>query len=165
MFRYPIEEHRTIRPFTLIELAIVIAIIAIATTLAGPRILEGMTGGGIDSQVNKLSALGMHAQNLAVTTGHLHALKIDLQEGEFYIKSPTSEGEQKPHHGNIHRLPEGIRFDKAQLENKTVDSVLEIRFAPDGWADNALIGITDEKHQRRDVEFTRSMGRIVVNGE
>ncbi len=155
--------------FTLIELALVVVIISIAAALIGPRLIDGMSGRGIDSAVKRLAVLGEHAGNLAATTRQPHTFVIDLQEGNYYVTKPAieeaQEDEDRPGFEKTYSLPEDVSFTKAKLEDADVADTLEIRFFPDGWADNAVIQLKDRSSRTVSVKFTRSMGKVVIINE
>ncbi len=151
--------------FTFIELSVVIVIIGVFALLVGPQMTARMRGGGLDSAVKRIAVLGEHAASLASTSGQIHILRIELREGSFYI-SPWDVDEEEspaPHAGNIYRLPDGVRFTGARLEHEEEHDVLQVRFAPDGWADNAVIVLEEEGGRRMAVGFTLSMGKIQVS--
>ncbi len=151
--------------FTFIELSVVIVIIGVFALLVGPRMTGRMRGGGLDSAVKRVAVLGEHAASLASTSGQVHILRIELSEGFFYI-SPWDGDEKEslaPHAGNIYSLPDGVRFTGARLEQEEKYEVLQVRFAPDGWADNAVIVLEEDGGRRMAVSFTLSMGKVQVS--
>ncbi len=141
------------RRFTFIELIVVIVIIGVLVGLVGPRVSGRLGGRGLDSAAGRIAVLGEHAVSLAASSGRMHRLVVELEEGAYYIAAEDEPGEKH------FSLPPGVRFVAASIEDKAVDEELLVRFAPDGWADNASLLLEDESGRRVSVEFTLSMGR------
>jgi len=130
-------KHQLHKAFTLIELCVVLVIIAIAAAMVFPwSNRQDIPREQFRKSMQHLAAAGTNAKNLAVSTSKLHVLHVELDEGRFYI---AVEDEDTPLEGTLSSLPDGSRFNRAELESEQASGVLKIRFAPDGWADNASI--------------------------
>ncbi len=151
--------------FTFIELSVVLVIIGILVTVVGPRVWEGMGGRGLNLAVKRIAAVGDHAGNLAATRSQIYVVRFDLRENLFFITTQDQaerEENPAPFEGNIHRLPNGVSISEARLEDQMIYEVLDIRFAPDGWADNAALYLVDDKGNKKTVAFTRSRGKFQI---
>ncbi len=151
--------------FTFIELSVVVVIISIAAALIGPR-LAGMVGGrSMESAVRRLAAMGEYTASLAASSGEIHVLRFELGDGSVYIAAESDITRNGPSssRGESYRLPEGLSFEEARLEDAVKTNVLQVRFAPDGWADNASVCIRDEKGRRINIAFTLSMGKLKIS--
>ena len=151
--------------FTFIELSVVLVIIGILVTVVGPRVWEGMGGRGLNLASKRIAAVGDHAGNLAATRSQIHVLRFDLRENTFFIitqDQAEKEENPAPFEGNVHQLPNGVSISEARLEDQMMYEVLDVRFAPDGWADNAAIYLEDDNGNTKIVAFTRSRGKIQI---
>ncbi len=74
---------RNYRAFTLIEMVIVIALIAVITAMALPQV--NYTGYRVDSGARAVRAAFQRAENYAVSSQHNQLVAIDVPHGELYI--------------------------------------------------------------------------------
>jgi len=156
-------KHQLHKAFTLIELTVVMVIIAIAAAMVLPwSSRHDVAREQFRKTMQHLAAAGTNAKHLAVSTSKLHVLSVELDEGRFYI---TADGEDEPVDETLFSLPEGSRFERAELEGEQASGALKIRFAPDGWADNASITATGPAGRSAPPEtitvaFTLNCGKI-----
>lgn len=81
---------RTPRAFTLIELILVMAMLSIVLSLAGPSLARFFRGRGLDSEARRLLALTRYGQSRAVSEGIPMLLWIDEQQGRFGLEADGS---------------------------------------------------------------------------
>jgi prepilin-type N-terminal cleavage/methylation domain-containing protein len=74
---------RNYRAFTLIEMVIVIALIAVITAMALPQV--NYTAYRVDSGTRAVRAAFQRAENYAVSSQHNQLVAIDVPNGEVYI--------------------------------------------------------------------------------
>ncbi|MBI5381664.1 MAG: GspH/FimT family pseudopilin [Opitutae bacterium] len=80
----PVESGpRSRRAFTLIELILVMALLAIAAGLAAPRMASFFRGRTLDQEVRRLHALANYAQSRAVAEGMPVVLWLDARAGTY----------------------------------------------------------------------------------
>jgi prepilin-type N-terminal cleavage/methylation domain-containing protein len=74
---------RTYRAFTLIEMVIVVALIALITAMALPQV--NYTAFRVDSGTRAVRAALQHAENYAVASQHNQLVAVDVPNGEVYV--------------------------------------------------------------------------------
>jgi prepilin-type N-terminal cleavage/methylation domain-containing protein len=74
---------RNYRAFTLIEMVIVVALIAVITAMALPQV--NYTAFRVDSGTRAVRAALQRAENYAVSSQHNQLVAIDVPNGELYI--------------------------------------------------------------------------------
>jgi type II secretion system protein H len=131
------------RAFTLIELILVLALLAIATSLAAPSLSRFFRGRTLESEARQMLSLTHAAQSRAVSEGFPVLLWIDTPGREYGFQLETSS--QTTGSQEIDPKAEQFTFDDTlkieAMEASPVTlngrSVNAIRFLPDGTADEA----------------------------
>jgi type II secretion system protein H len=163
---------RSPRGFTLIELILILAVLAITAALIIPRLGQFFRGRVLDSETRQLVALMHHGQNRAVSAGVPMVLWLDDKKGAYGL-------EEEP--GYSDKDPDAAEFaldQELQLEVETPDSALvaarstrpvdsgpraglpQIRFLPDGTIDEnspRTLKLVDRNGPA--VKFTQSRDR------
>ena len=119
--------------FTLLELLVVLAIVALMTAMAVPRFASALPGAEIDSGARKLAAGLREARSMAVSTNR--EIPFTLRGGAN-LYTISRDGESK-------RLPEklGITLVTGSTE-VTGANQGSIRFFPDGSSTGGRIQLT-----------------------
>lgn len=153
------------RAFTLIELILVLALLAIMTALVLPRMAGFIHGRSLDSEARRLYALMHAAQSRAVSEGTPVMLWVDEKAGTYGEEAETSG-------------PNGGPNGDPKAEELTVDPTLQIsvqstgtatpvtfknlpaiRFLPDGTIDEGspqVLKLTDSVGVSRWLTQTKS---------
>lgn len=97
------------RAFTLIELILVLALLAIITSIAAPTISKFIRGRALDTEARRLNALIHLAQSRAVSEGLPMMLWLNAANGTYGLQAETS----------------GVKGD-SKAEELTVDSTLRL---------------------------------------
>jgi len=131
------------RAFTLIELILVLALLAIVTSMTAPSLSQFFRGRMLDSEARQMLSLTRAAQSRAVSAGFPMLLWIDSKQHAYGLQE-----EGKTLTGNtsdIDPKAEEFEFDNS-LEIEAVNAspisvngrnVAAIRFLPDGTADES----------------------------
>lgn len=134
--------------FTLIELAVVLALLGLAAAVALPRLGEaGLGRAGVASAANKLAAFADRARSRAVTAARPHVLALDLDEGAFWLAAARTRDDAKGARQDAFlkgRLPGGVAFGRVRvLDARPRERGLAlVRFSPEGWADRAVVHLS-----------------------
>jgi type II secretion system protein H len=135
---------RTRPAFTLIELILVMAMLSIVLSLAGPSLARFFRGRGLDSEARRFLALTRYGQSRAVSEGIPMLLWIDEQQRRFGLEAESSYLEEKDTKSKEYELSDSLQIEvempltrvlttqwKGTGQIKTSQRV--IRFTPDGF--------------------------------
>lgn len=150
--------------FTLIELAVVALIFAIAAALAAPRLGGGaLLGSPLRRAATRLGVFMDRARDRAVSFHRTHWLVVERRSGEYALVAGDQDGNPAE---EVARgaLPEGIRFESVHLAGDGPASGDEVRiaFSPEGWMDDAALVLADEKGNVYTLLVSSAEGRIEV---
>jgi type II secretion system protein H len=135
------DERAWRQAFTLIELILVLALLAVVTSLAAPSLSRFFRARALDSEARQLLSLTHAGQSRAVADGFPMLLWIDSQQRIYGLQE-----EGTTQNGNVQDTdPKAEEFefgDNVQVEAMNASfvsvngqSVPAIRFLPDGTAD------------------------------
>lgn len=130
------------RAFTLIELILVLAILAVVTALAAPSLMSFFRGRVLDSNARQLLSLTHAGQSRAVSDGFPTLLWIDSQQHECGLQDEFSNSQSGNSQDTDPKAEEFTFDDSLQIEVMNASpvtvngrSVAAIRFLPDGTID------------------------------
>ncbi len=163
------------RAFTLLELLVVVAIMAIVMTISVPFVRTAVDGGkGMTRAVKDIQEACSHARAMAILQQTTTELIIRPGDGVFEVgrsgsgTSPgylqhertTSEDEYRPAArtgggggGFSAKLPAGIVIEGLGVngEDWTLDSVARVRFYPNGTSDEMSVVLLSDQNERRNL--------------
>lgn len=140
------------RGFTLIELIVVLAILALATALVPPLLSGGRDRAAFQSTVREVAAALRETRSLAMTRDRSEALLVDVSHG--VLRWGGSRG--------AHTVPKGIRLALLTTTGERVDGGSgDIRFFPDGSSTGGHVTLM-QGERRLDVFVDWLSGRISV---
>jgi general secretion pathway protein H len=121
------------RGFTLLELLVVLAIVALAVTLVMPRAQGSNQRAALHAAGQHLAATLKSARAAVLRTSADQTVTLDLDRGAYW-----QDGEPKPHYLNrrIAITVSGDSFEQTPTTRR-------IRFRPDGSATGGVIGLKD----------------------
>jgi len=154
--------------FTLIELLVVLMILGLAAAIVFPRLSDDVLGRTkLRTTVNKIASTATFAHDQAASSGAMHTLHIDIEEGTYWVTSerPVDKTESGSRRRMLHgHLPDGIQFQSVEIPGKISsvdeDEVVEIRFSPEGWADSAAIYVAGPEDEINTILISGRLGRI-----
>jgi prepilin-type N-terminal cleavage/methylation domain-containing protein len=172
-----ISNRQSRRAFTLIEILVVCAILAIVLTMGVPLIRDTMVGGkGINRAVKDVQEACSHARAMAILQSQDMELRIRPADGVFEVgaastprlgsvDSPSVSGEAwrmedsppaAPSGGGggfSVRLPEGVQIEGLGIngEDWTEDAVGRVRFFPNGTCDEMSLVLYSDKNERKNI--------------
>ena len=127
-----------LRAFTLVELIVVMALLALTMAFAAPSLARSMRGRHLDHEATRFIALTEYGRDEAVSQGVPMALWIDAASGRFGI-APKAGYASDDARGREYVLTDGISFDTSGDSLKQTTSASLIEFAPDGSPEPANV--------------------------
>ncbi len=173
---HPVQASRR-QAFTLIELMVVIAIIAIIMTMGIPFVRMAIDNGkGMTKAMKDIQEACSHARAIAILQQTTSELRIHPNAGVFEVSGSSapvrSDDTFSPDvHGNEWRssarsssggdggsgfkatLPTGIRIEGLGVngEDWTEDEVARVRFYPNGTCDAMSVVLISDENERRNI--------------
>ena len=129
------------RAFTLIELILVLALLAVVTSLAAPSLSHFFRGRALDSEARQLLSLTHAGQSRAVADGFPMLLWIDAQQRAYglQVEGTTRNGDAQDTDPKAEEFAFGdnVQVEAVNASPVSVNgqSLPAIRFLPDGTAD------------------------------
>jgi len=132
------------RAFTLIELLMVLAIIAIMVALIAPSLRGFAVGRKSDDVARQIVALTRYAQSQSISEGRPFRLNVDptARQDQFWLTAQTGGQWVAPtnENGEKFSLPEGVKMDTDITRQPDGQYVT---FSPTGRTEAASITLTD----------------------
>jgi prepilin-type N-terminal cleavage/methylation domain-containing protein len=135
------------RAFTLLELILVMAIIAIVVGMAIPRLLGFAKGRQTSQCADQIVALTRYARTQAITKGVPYRMNLDPANGTYWLTVQQDDGffgQSGNSFGSQFRAPDGTRLNwnaPVQQDGQY------IQFQPNGRADPAEIQVLSSDGQ------------------
>ena len=138
--------------FTLIELLVVLAILALISAMAIPRMLNGPSTTELRSAARQVAAGLRFARSEAVAKRREARLVLDLEHQSFAV-----DGDNQ-----VRVLPRGVGMKLFTAQSDLVsDKIGAIRFFPDGGSNGGRVTIfADERKYDVDVDWLT--GRVAI---
>jgi type II secretion system protein H len=130
------------RAFTLIELIIILALLAIVTSIAAPSMSNFFRGRTLNSEARQLLSLTHAAQARAISEGFPVVLWVDADRGEYGIQMENTldVGNSRDVDSKAEQFTVNDALQIAAVDAPPLSvngrSVIGIRFLPDGLADD-----------------------------
>lgn len=120
---------------TLVELIVVLAVVAILTTLVAPTLSSMLPGRHLDQATAMLQEASRSARTRAIASGTDTTLSIDVFSGRLRIGDDGSRD-----------LPPGVGLQAIVAETPAAESgVAEIVFFADGTSSGGLVKLTNDE--------------------
>ena len=163
------------RGFTLIELILVMALLAVVLAVAAPTLARFFTGRTLGSEAKRLLALTRYGQSAAISRGVPMELWLSVAEGAYglrpapgydfsYGKSPQQPGGMArvtEERALEFRLPKELQFELERGAAQGPNEVSCIRFAPDGAIDEiSLRTVTLRQNDQEPVRLSQTDDRL-----
>ncbi|HTZ77567.1 MAG TPA: GspH/FimT family pseudopilin [Stellaceae bacterium] len=140
------------RGFTLIELVVVLAILALATALVTPLLSGGRDRAEFNATVREVAAALRETRNLAMTRDRSEVLLVDVAHGVLRWGARPVD----------HRVPGSIRLALLTTTGeRTGETSGDIRFFPDGSSTGGHVTLM-QGERRSDVFVDWLSGRISI---
>ena len=146
------EMASTQRGFTLIEVVVVLAILALVTALALPLMSGAQSKADTQTAAREVAAGLRTTRDLAMMHGHAEAFSIDTASGAFRAGSTTSP----------RRIPRGVRLILiTTTEDRIGETAGRIRFFPDGSSTGGGVQLS-KGNSRNEVLVDWLTGRVSI---
>jgi general secretion pathway protein H len=139
--------------FTLLELLVVLAILALATALVPPLLSGGKDKAEFKTAVRGVATALREARSIAMTSDHSQAVVVDVDRGVF--RAGASDRSRA--------VAQGIRLSLLTVAQERIErGVGSIRFFPDGSSTGGRLSLT-QGDRRSDVLVDWLSGRISIS--
>lgn len=151
-------DHRRIavRGFTLLEMLVVLALIAVVSAGLLPRLVAGVRGPTLDGMAGRVVLAMRETQGLALSSGRTAVLHVDV--GEHRLRVADGRGREIVIPGSWE-----MRLVTARREQTGADAGA-VRFFPDGSSTGGRLVLRDGTDEVS-VDVTWLTGRITVQAE
>ena len=136
------------RGFTLVELLVVLAILALVMAVIPPFLAGGQARAELSSSAREIASALHETRSLAIREGRSETFVVDGTAGAFRAAGGAPE----------RRVPAGLRLSLLTLANKRLD-VGVIRFFGDGSSTGGSVSIL-QGERRSDVTVDWLTGRV-----
>jgi type II secretion system protein H len=145
-----ISARPTSRAFTLIELLLVLALLALAVAVVAPSLRGFSHGTRLRGHADEFVAMTQYARTQAATTATVYRITFDPRAGGGTFELHRLEGNQfSPNVDEFDRPlapPDGCRVELTDLTGRAINS---IDFFPTGRAEAARFTVSDDQLGRR----------------
>jgi general secretion pathway protein H len=156
--------------FTLLELLVVLAIIALSSFLIGPRIANSLANMEFVSAVKKVAASLRYARNRAAVERIPCKASVDFEGNRLVIacgdekqeEGTGQETDEKKDGGTReYRLPEGVRWSKVVHDEDEWDSgIVEIHFFPSGASSGGTVFMKNDRKRAYEISIDFVTGMV-----
>jgi prepilin-type N-terminal cleavage/methylation domain-containing protein len=149
--------------FTLLEVVIVVAVLALFVGLAVPR-LPDVAGTRIHQAARKVSMILQLARSRAVSLRRYYRVEVDLGTHELSVSYFGPEGTYIPDDEiRSIRLKEGVRADVVSAgDGKVLEGTGLVRISPRGFIEPALVHLWDERDRTVTIAPSPASGRVKI---
>jgi len=128
--------------FTLLELALVLLLIGLFTTLVLP-VFGGFGDGSLRTEARRLAGTVRHLYNEAALSGRPHRLRFDLDRGTYGGRRLEEDGSLVGigGSGRDHALPRGVRIRDVVVagRGRSDSGQVETQVLPVGWIEETVV--------------------------
>jgi general secretion pathway protein H len=123
--------------FTLLELLVVLAILALATALIPPFLNGGKDAAAFKSSVREVAAALRETRSLAIAGNRSETFTVDVGRGQYRVAN-----------GVARSLPNGIHISLLTITKEVItDETASIRFFPDGSSTGGHVTFAQGRRQ------------------
>ena len=155
------------RGFTLVELIIVTAVIALVAAAAAPRFTGWLRRTSVEGASGHLALVLRRAHNQAAVTGARHRLVLDMDRSAYVVLREDEEGrfvEVRDEGQRRASLARGVSFKDVVMPSGRVtrSGSVTIDIFPKGFMDEVIVHIGDDSGRVRSVMVRGWLGRVKV---
>ncbi|GAB4164513.1 MAG: hypothetical protein Kow00107_10860 [Planctomycetota bacterium] len=158
--------HTSRNGFTLIELSLVVAIMAIALVVVVSRLDNVIPSSRFLSEANRISSFVEAGFSTAVASGKYVSIIYDLNEQVYFYGFPTGEMEEDPatmDRSNPNPLPRGITIEQIAVGKDIVTAGTHLfRVSPNGRIKGHLLYLRDDEGRKATIEVNALTGTTSV---
>lgn len=138
--------------FTIIELLVVMAVMAMAYALAGPMVSSGATGAELKASARQLAAGLRKARSDAISHRREAVLTVDVEAHQFRLNDDP----------RIYHLPKSVAVKLFTAQSELVNGTTgAVRFFPDGGSTGGRITVS-ARDRNYDVDINWLTGQVAI---
>jgi general secretion pathway protein H len=138
--------------FTIIELLVVMVIMAMAYTLAGPMVSSGVSGTELKASARQLAAGLRKARSDAISRRREAVLTVDVEAHQFRLSDDQ----------RVYQLPKSVAVKLFTAQSELVNGTTgAVRFFPDGGSTGGRITLS-ARDRNYDVDINWLTGQVVI---
>jgi prepilin-type N-terminal cleavage/methylation domain-containing protein len=152
--------------FTLIELAVVIALIGLFLGLSVPRFQYYLVADDLKATTRKLVGLVREVRNEAIREQRVYTIHLDIESNRWWTEHTGMEDEEMAlAKEEAFVLPDGVRILDVWCrgKGKQAHGDVAIPFSKKGYVDQTLIHIGGEADREFTVELSPFLGMVKVH--
>jgi len=152
--------------FSLIELTLVIAVMAIALVVVVSNIDAVIPATRINSEARKLSTFIETSFSHSVATGRPVAIVYDINEQAYFMAFPQADADEDPYlveHDQLKYLPSSIHISKVYKGDiSEMSGIVTIYISPNGRMKGHSIFLRDEDDRKLTIEVMPLTGAASI---
>ncbi len=138
--------------FTIIELLVVMVIMAMAYTLAGPMVSSGVSGTELKASARQLAAGLRKARSDAIARRQESTVTVDVENHQFQLSGDP----------RVYRLPKSVAVKLFTAQSELVGGAAgSVRFFPDGGSTGGRITLSANA-RNYDVDIDWLTGQVAI---
>jgi len=157
---------RGTKGFTLIELAVVIALLGIFLGLTIPRFQQYVVADELKAATRKIVGLVREVRNEAIREQRVYTIHLDIESNQWWTEHAGMEDEERMlAKDEAFTLPRGVRILDVWCRGKGKQAYgdIAIPFSKKGYVDQTLIHIGNEADREFTVELSPFLGVVKVH--
>ena len=159
-------EVRETKGFTLIELAVVIALLGLFLGLTIPRFQHYLVGDELKATTRKIVGLVREVRNEAIREQRVYTIHLDIESNQWWIQHADMEDEEMMlAKEEAFALPRGVRIMDVWCRGKGKQAYgdIAIPFSKKGYVEQTLIHIGGAPDREFTVELSPFLGVVKVH--
>ena len=155
-----------IKGFTLIELAVVIALVGLFLGLTIPRFQYSLVSDDLKATTRKIVGLVREVRNEAIREQKVYTIHLDIEANRLWTEhTGMGDEEMELAKQKAFVLPQGVRFLDVWCRSKGKQAYgdFALRFSKKGYVDQTMIHIGTETNREFTVELSPFLGVVKVH--
>lgn len=127
--------------FTLIELMIVLAIIAITLGYIGPRVFSSLSTSNMDRAVRDITTIIQVARSSAVTQHKVYLVRFDIDNNKIALYPMPESSGKEPEMLKERKMPDGVTLKsiKSSYQPQKDQGEMDLRITTEGVVEQGVI--------------------------
>ena len=152
--------------FTLIELAVVIALVGLFLGLTMPRFRSSLVSDDLKATTRKIVGLVKEVRNEAIREQTAYTIHLDIESNRWWTEhTGMGDEERELAKQKAFVLPQGVRFLDVwcRSKGKRAHGDFALRFSKKGYVDRTMIHIGTETNREFTVELSPFLGTVKIH--
>ncbi|MFQ5647020.1 MAG: Tfp pilus assembly protein FimT/FimU [bacterium] len=152
---------RNPRGFTLLEILMVMAIIALLAAITAPYIGNGLKSATFKTSVNRLMATMRYCRSRAISRKYTYHVTLSFEENGYQIDTKDPDIKGTPAEKKFKHFPEEVRLYEISDENDTYNQgQYQVSFFPKGNSTGEKILLMNHRERIVAVAVDQVTGRV-----